>query len=226
MVDGRITHFIWTDIAPEEEDAFNDWYKNEHMPDRVLRVPGFTRGRRFQAVKGGPKYLAYYEMADSDVFWTREYVAIRSDPDPKSRHFVARFRNALRSTSTISAERDLGEGPVLGIAGMTCSDQSGTGPIAASRIEAAMVPGVTRVRLSRTSDELVQDNFKKMEEHARGSLRPRDRVPAWMITVEGTEHAAVETALCGLSGAFGTNANTDAWAIMDLLSDCRPPGRA
>ena len=58
MASDRITHFIWTDIAPEEEAAFNEWYTSEHMPDRVLRVPGFTRGRRFGALSGGPKYLA------------------------------------------------------------------------------------------------------------------------------------------------------------------------
>jgi len=222
MASGRITHFIWTDIAPEEEDAFNDWYENEHMPDRVLRVPGFTRGRRFGAVSGGPKYLAYYEMANSDVFWTKEYVAMRSEPDPKSRHFVARFKNALRSTATIAFERDQGEGSILGIAGMTARDNADAQLLDASQIEAAFVPGLTRIRLSKTSDELVQGNFKKMDEHARGSLRPRDRVPSWVVTVEGNDRSAVATTLCSLQAAFDPQASTDASAIMDLLSTCSP----
>lgn len=220
MADDRITHFIWTDIPPDEEAAFNEWYTDEHMPDRVVRVPGFTRGRRFGAVEGGPKYLAYYEMANPDVFWTKEYVAMRSEPDPKSRHFVALFQNALRSTSTIHAERDDGEGSWLGIAGLS-------GDIAPPRQAElnSLGNGLSRVRISRTSEELVQGNFKRMDDHSRGALRPRDRVPDWVVTVEGADRAAVTAKLADLAAAFGPGVRTEASAVMKLLSECSPPGR-
>lgn len=226
MADGRITHFIWTDIPPEEEDAFNDWYRDEHMPDRVLGVPGFTRGRRFGAVTGGPKFLAYYEMADKNVFWSKQYVAICSEPDPKSRHFVALFRNALRSTANIALERDDGEGSVLGISGITLAGNVDETPVRRDMLDAVFTHGLTRIRLSKTNDELVQGNFRKMDEHARGSLRPRDRVPGWILTVEGHDAQVVGAALDKLRASFGPRATIDATAIMGVLSVCSPPQAA
>jgi hypothetical protein len=38
---------IWTDIAPEWEVEFNEWYDKEHIPE-LLGVPGFQTGRRYQ----------------------------------------------------------------------------------------------------------------------------------------------------------------------------------
>ena len=56
---------VWADIPAEIEDDYNEWYNREHMPDRILRMPGFLRGRRYVAVEsasGGPKYLTYYDL--------------------------------------------------------------------------------------------------------------------------------------------------------------------
>lgn len=49
---------VWTDIPPVLESAFNAWYNREHMPERILGVRGFVRGRRYIASEGGPRYLA------------------------------------------------------------------------------------------------------------------------------------------------------------------------
>lgn len=220
MARETITHFIWTDIDAEEEAAFNEWYTAEHMPDRVLRIPGFTRGRRFVALSGGPKYLAYYEMASSDVFWSKEYVAMRAEPDLRSRHFVARFRNALRSTSRVVADWDSGEGEYLGIAGMS-PPEGAPGPDQKALFGIPPI-GLSRIRLSKTDDELVQANFRRMDQASRGSLRPRDRVPDWVVTVEGADCDAVELALNEAREAFGPLAATDAWALMRMVSQCRP----
>ena len=46
---------VWTDIAPELDERFNEWYMREHMPDRVLRIPGFRHGRRFVSTSGSPR---------------------------------------------------------------------------------------------------------------------------------------------------------------------------
>lgn len=41
---------VWTDIPAEIEADFNEWYNREHLPDRVLRMPGFLRGRRYVCI--------------------------------------------------------------------------------------------------------------------------------------------------------------------------------
>jgi hypothetical protein len=57
---------VWTDIDPEYEVEFNRWYDEEHMA-RLLAVPGILSGGRYVALRGGPKYLALYELASPEV---------------------------------------------------------------------------------------------------------------------------------------------------------------
>jgi hypothetical protein len=57
---------VWTDVAPEAEAEFNEWYNSEHIPER-LAVPGVLAAQRYQAVEGQPKYIALYELADVNV---------------------------------------------------------------------------------------------------------------------------------------------------------------
>jgi hypothetical protein len=52
---------------PADEDAFNSWYDEEHVPLR-LGVPGFLSARRYRAAEtDGPQYLALYDLASVDV---------------------------------------------------------------------------------------------------------------------------------------------------------------
>ena len=39
---------VWTDIAPEAEAEFNEWYNKEHIP-QLLGVSGFLTGRWWYA---------------------------------------------------------------------------------------------------------------------------------------------------------------------------------
>ena len=54
----------WMDIDPVQEDAFNRWYDEEQI---MLAVPGFLSAARYVAIRGGPKYLAMYELEDHRV---------------------------------------------------------------------------------------------------------------------------------------------------------------
>ena len=64
---------VWTDIDPEFEAEFNRWYDDEQIP-RLLQVPGFLSAGRYSAVKGGPKYLALYELEDHYVLRSSAYL--------------------------------------------------------------------------------------------------------------------------------------------------------
>jgi hypothetical protein len=57
---------VWADIDPEFEADYNRWYDEEHI-DRLLAIPGFLSAGRYEALKGGPKYLALYELEAADV---------------------------------------------------------------------------------------------------------------------------------------------------------------
>jgi hypothetical protein len=57
---------VWTDIDPQFEAEFNRWYDEEHIQE-LLAVPGFLSAGRYVALRGGPKYLALYELASPEV---------------------------------------------------------------------------------------------------------------------------------------------------------------
>lgn len=63
---------VMMDINPEDEEDFNRWYDEEHVPERKA-IPGFLTGRRYRAVEGGPKYLALYEMESPEVLDSPAY---------------------------------------------------------------------------------------------------------------------------------------------------------
>jgi hypothetical protein len=73
--DGDVVHkgsgilLVYVDIDARHDQEFNTWYTTEHLPE-LLAVPGILAAARYVAVKGGPKYLAFYELEDIDVLHT------------------------------------------------------------------------------------------------------------------------------------------------------------
>jgi hypothetical protein len=64
---------VYTDlIEPKYEEEFNAWYNTEHLPE-LLAIPGVLDAARYVATKGGPKYLAAYELASVDVLQAPEF---------------------------------------------------------------------------------------------------------------------------------------------------------
>ena len=72
---------VWTDIPADKEKEFNRWYNEEHLAER-LRLPGFLNGARYEAVKGGPKHLAVYELESVAALETEAYKRVRANPTP------------------------------------------------------------------------------------------------------------------------------------------------
>jgi len=95
MESGTGLLIVWTDIAPEYEAEFNEWYDKEHIP-QLLSVPGFQTARRYQAIEGKPKYLAVYRLADETVLRSDAFRAVREDPTTWTRKITPQFRNTQR----------------------------------------------------------------------------------------------------------------------------------
>jgi len=106
---------VWTDIPADLEYDFNEWYNREHMRDRILRIAGFTRGRRFVAVAGAPKYLAVYESRSIAVLQSEPYRALVRNPDALSRRFIPLFQNTVKGICDIVAEAGEAEGAAISV---------------------------------------------------------------------------------------------------------------
>ena len=70
---GQAIFLVYTDLSdPQYEEEFNAWYNTEHLPE-LLAVPGILDAARYVATKGGPKYLAAYELESLGVMQTPEF---------------------------------------------------------------------------------------------------------------------------------------------------------
>ena len=70
---------VWADVPPDREKEFNRWYNDEHLAER-LAIPGFLSGARYEAVKGSPKHLAYYELESPAVLESPAYKKVQANP--------------------------------------------------------------------------------------------------------------------------------------------------
>jgi hypothetical protein len=71
---GRAIYLVYTDLVDERHDAeFNAWYDTRHLP-QLTAVPGILDAARYVAVKGGPKYLAVYELESPEVIQSDAFV--------------------------------------------------------------------------------------------------------------------------------------------------------
>lgn len=66
---------------PADEQAYNQWYDHQHMPD-VLRVPGFVAAQRFISVSTSknvtlPRYLVIFTLRSRDLAATNAEVVRR-----------------------------------------------------------------------------------------------------------------------------------------------------
>ena len=55
---------VMAKVKSEQEDAFNRWYDEDHMPKALNRFPGVISGRRYKILDGGDgyNYMALYEF--------------------------------------------------------------------------------------------------------------------------------------------------------------------
>lgn len=105
---------IWTDIAPEIEADFDEWYWREHMPER-LAVPGFRRGRRFRAIDGAPRSFACYDLASLETIVSSAYLERLNRPTTWTKRVMPGFRNTTRAVFRIGAS----VGQLAGAAALT-----------------------------------------------------------------------------------------------------------
>ena len=78
---GRGLLMVWADVPAVKEAEFNRWYNEEHLAER-LAIPGFLNGARYEAVKGGPKHLAVYELDSVGVLDSPAYKKVADNPTP------------------------------------------------------------------------------------------------------------------------------------------------
>ena len=104
---------VWSDIDPDHEADFNQWYDREHMEERV-RIPGFTGARRYRAVSGSARrYLALYRASSLADFTSDAYRKAFTKQTQWSITNFGRMSNTRRRVMQVPQEGGFGWGGAL-----------------------------------------------------------------------------------------------------------------
>ena len=112
---------VWTDVPADKEAEFNRWYNEEHLAER-LGVPGFLSAARYEAVKGGPKHLAVYELESPAVLQSAAYKKVsanptewtqRSGPNAIGTDFIRNVYTQIHPAAVTPAVANSGMAPAL-----------------------------------------------------------------------------------------------------------------
>ena len=136
---------LWNDCLPDYLDEYETWYAGEHLPER-LGLPGWIRGRRYEAAGNGPGFFTYYEVETPEVLISSEYLERVNDPTPMTHRIMSEaFRNMSRTLCEVVRR----EGRMRGAWAVTQALDAGPDPdVTALAIE----PGVARAEHWREAD--------------------------------------------------------------------------
>lgn len=175
---------FWHDVSDGEADDYHAWHSREHLAERV-GIPGFRRGRRYEADAGPPHYFIMYEVDDLAVLSSKPYLDRLNDPTPWSQRALRSFRNSSRTLCRV--RQSLGAGVGGWMLTVRFSAGSEDARIAAALNDWAAAPGIVGVhwlsgdpessrvetaekRLRDRPDEIA-DQVLLVEAYAIGALR-------------------------------------------------------
>lgn len=187
---GKAALFVWKNYIGDDEDAFNEWYIREHVPERV-GIPGFLRGRRYEAVSGTRKYAAFYETVDAEVLVSDTYMHFTRQPDANTRHFISRFGDGVRSVMDTVASAGAGAGAAASFLAFGVAE--GREAELVDWAAGTLLPGLVKAQ-GVVGAHLLATNPEILVTSQREHLRPDDTVFDWILMVEATRPEELDRA--------------------------------
>lgn len=192
---------IWNDVAPGGEAEFEHWHTREHVPERV-GIPGFFRGRRYEALAGSPRYFTLYETEGTATLGGPAYLERLNSPTAWSRRALPLFRNMRRTACRITLS--LGEG----MGGALETLELGPAPGREEELRGWLTGTALRTVAERPrivgahlcEADVAATTAKAGTDESKLFQRP-DALARWVILVEGLDQATVEAACGDLLGA-------------------------
>jgi hypothetical protein len=171
---------VWADVPADKEPEFNRWYNEEHLAER-LAIPGFLSGARYEAVKGGPKHLAVYELENAAVLQSAAYKKVSANPTPWTQRSgpQAIATTFIRNVYTMIHPREVS--PAV----------AASGPAPALQIGRMGVPAEVDAEFNEWYNTVYVPNYEKVPGVIRGRrYRAVEGVPTYLTFYE-FEHPKV-----------------------------------
>jgi len=207
---------VWNDIDAEDEDAFNAWYHEEHLGER-LAMPGILTARRYRSLDRPRGYAALYDTDGLEPLRSPAYLKLLANPTPRTQAIMPRFRNMVRAASEIHA--DHGDAAKRNEAGAVLAvlELSGNAvdpaqlKALASKVAPLLAAGsVQRVRLALPDDKATR------VPNPEAKLREKpDAIPAPFLLIEGAAEDAVRAAAATLGAALGAPGPARHYALIE-----------
>jgi hypothetical protein len=185
---------VWNDVDPDIEDDYNDWYLNEHIPER-LAVPGLNRGRRYRADAGSPRYMAFYEASSMDVLTTGVYREQLANPTAWTQRLMPRFRFMQRGLCDVAVSLGTGPANAAAVMHLTPADE----PVLRAWITETLLPELRALpHVVATHLWTLAPGEPASPTTALSQRAEPDHPLAWVIVVETSDEdaaAAVSAAI-------------------------------
>ena len=95
--------FVYSSPGPVDLAEFNDWYDNEHVPNR-LALPGFGAVNRYRASDGmKPEWLATYEVKPGTLDG-EDYKALWANASPREKQIMSTLTTLDRRLYTLLSD--------------------------------------------------------------------------------------------------------------------------
>jgi hypothetical protein len=196
---------IWNDCRAGREAEFEHWYQSEHLFER-LAVPGFLLGRRYEAVKGAPRYFAHYVTQSPEVLTSEAYLARLNDPTAMTQRVMTEMFIEMTRTLCRRATR---RGDIRGAFAVTArfdtapADDKLAGALDRSMRESGVSCGEIWTALAAHETPVSREE----------TLRGRDRRIAACLVIETLRQPEAENIAQELAQAF-PDANVGAYRLL------------
>lgn len=176
---------LWKDCVAGHEAEMEHWFQSEHLAERV-GVPGFRRGRRYEAVEARRHLFTYYETDTPEVLTSAFYLERLDNPTPLTRRIMSGIMvNMSRTICRVEHSAGNYRGAFAVTAILADAD---SGCDAAIIANLASMPGVARAQSWASAEDVAPPVSD--EERLRGG---DEKIPACLIVETLRESDAKKT---------------------------------
>jgi len=165
---GKAAVVIWGEMTGDAA-AVDLWYAREHLRER-LSIPGFLRGRRCVRELGSSSYFMIYELTDSAVLTSPDYLDRLNNPTPWTKQIMTKAQSGNRTLCKVVASHGLGIGAYLMTARVEALDGPGSELSAwmtGSLASIAEQQGITGAHLLHRDTSVVRPDTKERQARQR-----------------------------------------------------------
>ncbi len=154
--------------AIEEHDR---WHTHEHLPER-LSIPGFHRGTRWVASKGGPRYMVLYEVESLETLASEPYLTRLNNPTPWTTKMMPHYRGMIRGLCAVLGSFGFGQGGAAALIRFT-PEEARAAPLHRWLLEEALpavphMPGLGSAHLLQGAQAAAMTNEQRIRGADRG----------------------------------------------------------